>query len=486
MDRVGGLNPLRWPIVVRVPMLFAAFMICVSAILTNAVLVRLAETQERQLAQASRVYLEGLASAITPYVLRDDVWEIFDAIERSAGIGSYLGLTHVVVANPARRVMASSNPLTAPVGSDARTLMPALDLGETLRIDLNAGAALALKPLRYQGRDIGEISASFDISTQLNERRDVLNTLLLTNGLVAIVLAAIGYWMIRRMLNPLALLTDHLGQDPTGHLKPIDLPSGTRPDTEFGRLFIRFNAMAEAVNEREALARQLASEERLVSLGRLASGMAHEINNPLGGLFNTIDTLRQHGARESVRRSAIDLIERGLRGIKDVVSTTLVTFRADRVQRPTTPGELDDMRLLIRAEAASRRVTLDWNNKLSQSVPLPASSVRQILLNLLLNAVAASPENSAVDVGIDMSAGHLILSVGDAGPGLPDHAADLLLGRSSRLMDAANGSGLGLWMTRRLVLEIKGTIACGSSSAGGSLIRVSLPLAREAELQHVA
>ena len=62
--------------------------------------------------------------------------------------------------------------------------------------------------------------------------------------------------------------------------------------TETGRLFRGFNRMARAVAEREALVARLADEERLASLGRLASGMAHEINNPLGGLFNAIDTLK--------------------------------------------------------------------------------------------------------------------------------------------------------------------------------------------------
>src|SRR5918995_2933546 len=98
---------------------------------------------------------------------------------------------------------------------------------------------------------------------------------------------------------------------------------------EFRPLFGAFNGMVEAVREREGLARQLADEERLASLGRLASGMAHEINNPLGGILNAVDTLKQHGGRPEVRSRTLDLIERGLKGIRDVVRSTLVTYRAD-------------------------------------------------------------------------------------------------------------------------------------------------------------
>ena len=110
------------------------------------------------------------------------------------------------------------------------------------------------------------------------------------------------------------------------------------------------------------MAKQLAAEERLASLGRLASGLAHEINNPLGGLFNAIDTLKRHGDRPSVRTTSLDLIERGLRGIRDVVRTVLATYRADREQRDLTASDLDDMRFLISPEAARKSIRVHWES----------------------------------------------------------------------------------------------------------------------------
>ena len=70
--------------------------------------------------------------------------------------------------------------------------------------------------------------------------------------------------------------------------------------------------MARALNEHEELASRLANQEKYAVLGKLASGMAHEVNNPLGGLFNALDTLRRHGDDAKVREATLNLLERGL------------------------------------------------------------------------------------------------------------------------------------------------------------------------------
>jgi signal transduction histidine kinase len=482
----SGFNPRRWPLAIKVPALVALFMLGVSIVITNAVLSRLKHTQERHLATLSTTYLEGLATALIPHVLHDDVWEVFDAIDRRASLGGEFGRAEVVVVNGRGQALASSNPQEVPVGSDQSRRGLRFADGQTLIVIESEGQAHALKFLRHQGRVIGQIFADYDISHLLRERQSVLGTLVATNTVLAIMLSALGYWAIRRMLAPLSVLSRQIAQSTVGPVHPVVQISAIAPDSEVGRLMQRYNAMAEAFNERESLSKQLAAEERLASLGRLATGIAHEINNPLGGLFNAIDTMKRHGDQPSVRNQSLELVERGLRGIRDVVRTVLATYRADREQRPLTASDLDDMQFLISPEATRRGVRVQWHNAVADEVALPASQVRQILLNVALNAIAVSPPSRIVDIRISIEGDRLKLQVADEGPGLPLHAKAVLDGLRDGVLSFNDGSGLGLWMTRRMVTELGGSIAYHPRSGGGTFITVALPLSHPVEVRHVA
>src|SRR5581483_2765974 len=107
--------------------------------------------------------------------------------------------------------------------------------------------------------------------------------------------------IVGRMMRPMQTLTRYLERSQDGQVNPIPARVVASASTDYRRPFEAFNKLAAAVAEREVLDAKLAEEERLASLGRLASGMAHEINNPLGGLFNAIDTLKRHGADANTR-----------------------------------------------------------------------------------------------------------------------------------------------------------------------------------------
>jgi signal transduction histidine kinase len=263
---------------------------------------------------------------------------------------------------------------------------------------------------------------------------------------------------------------------------PEDIVAQTRG--EFGRLFRGYNALVRSMKEREELAKRLAEDKRLGSLGRLASALAHEINNPLGGLFNAVSTLKSHGYLVNVRDVSLGLLERGLIGIRDVVRTTLTVYRTDAVARDILPADINDLGLLIAPEAKRKSVEIVIDNTLTGVVRLPSTPIRQAVLNLILNAVAAAPAGSKVWVSADATKERLAIAVMDRGPGLPPRAADVLTGHSAAPAPL-DGGGLGLWTISRLVADVGGSIAVQYPDSGGTSVTLNIPIA-QMELSNVA
>ncbi len=291
------------------------------------------------------------------------------------------------------------------------------------------------------------------------------------------------------MLRPVDVLARQFEQLRHGEAAAIPASELGSADTEFGQVFRRFNAMAAAVKERNALADRLAAEERLASLGRLATGMAHEINNPLGGLLNTLDTLRTHGHRAEVRHTSVALLERGLHGIRDVVRSLLVTYKASDGVAPLRPQHLDDLRILVQHEVARRRLQLAWDNCVDCVGRVRVGLLRQAALNLLLNACSASPVGGRVGFRARCVDGRLLLEIEDEGPGLPATSAAVLRGEA-RAMTEQDGRGVGLWMVGQCVETLNGRLEV-ETSPGRTCIRLDVPLAapeiaRIGEVERVA
>jgi signal transduction histidine kinase len=177
---------------------------------------------------------------------------------------------------------------------------------------------------------------------------------------------------------------------------------------------------------------------------------------------------------------ALDLIERGLWSIRDVVRSVLAFHRMPPDHRRLTAGDLDDLRLLIVPALARRHLRLSWRSNIDDVASVPATETRQIALNLLLNACDASPPGteigfqvSVVDEGGRTGGRELRLEVVDAGPGLPQ-AVVVALTELGVTDPADPPRGLGVRVVRDLVRGLGGRIVA-ASSIQGSRITVVLP-----------
>jgi signal transduction histidine kinase len=201
-------------------------------------------------------------------------------------------------------------------------------------------------------------------------------------------------------------------------------------------------------------------------------------------MLNVVDTMRKHGDDQAIRQRSLDLLERGLAGIGNVVRATLATYKGSAVPNRLRGRDLDDLQFLLQHELRRRHLHLVWRNLVPESVAVDGAAVRQIALNLLLNACAASPDGGVIEFDARFDGQRVAIVVGDHGPGLPESVAALLRepARAPRVPD--NDIGLGVWTVCQLVSQHGGAIEVGTT--GGTKLVVTLPARLEARLDAVA
>lgn len=474
--------PVTW----RVPITVAALMIAVSAVISERVLERLTQTQEEHLLGLASSYLDGVVASIFPSVLRRDSWEVYDAIVRVKPTAGSIVPLETVVSTEQEVTLASDRPSDRPTLERLPQAFLSLFPDRGVAIETEQQHGYAKRVIDYRGQPIGTVFVIFDVSSLLAERRKVLLTLLITNGLLTAVIGLIGFLTVRQMVKPMQILESHMAEAASGTARLISEDELSSSNNDARKMFHAYNALVAAENERKYLARQLAEEDKLASLGRLASGMAHEINNPLGGLMNAVDTLRKHGTEAGIRDRSLDLIQRGLQGIRDVVEATLATYRRERSTRPLSVQDFEDLKLLLRPELERKRLTLrlDLDDIEEDRIDLPAGPIRQAVLNLLLNACSASPLGAEIGLSFHKRPDAYEIDVSDAAEGLPPGARQLLVSGSTS-QPPAGGNGLGLWVVRRVAEELGAEIAVSDNIPRGTIITLSITT-KSLELVHAA
>lgn len=460
----------KLPVTLRVPLITATLMIVLAAVASQSVLAALGRLQDARLSETARLHVEGLSVALGPAVLRQDVWEVYDILDRaqSASDGQRLLLT--VVADERGRVLAATDPRRAPVGDDATVFEVAAVAPEEVRMTGDPVLRVT-SPLQYQGRTIGGIVTELDVTDLLAERRRVSLWLLFGNALATAVLAFGGWLAVARILRPVGALVQAMDGS-GGAPRPIPKAEIPQGDPGFARLIATYNQMTTAVEERADAERRLADRERFVSLGRLSSSLAHEVNNPLGGLLNAADTIRTYADRPEVVRQSAELMQRGLQHLRDVTRAILDQNRLDRIGQPLRPEDFEDLRLLFEPEAHSRNLVLEWQVEAGAAAlaAQPAAPVRQVALNLLLNAGAAAGPNGKVGLNVSNGNDRLTVAVSNTGAGMS--GADL-----QRLLASGPlppGGGVGLRLVHDIVAGLGGTLHHDRAD-GRTIIRVDLP-----------
>lgn len=429
----------------------------------------------RQAAIAQALSLgQVLARTLHPAMQHDDTRLAVEILRTALESADSTGQDFVLLDRD-NRVFAASDPRRFPVRAPFALLPDELIAqrdSERLRGQVfeqaDDGFIYLLTPVRAEdGTQLGLLVQRYDVGLFKARFPEVAQEALLASLPALLLLLPMGWLAGKRLAEPLSRLAeclDRVGREPPNSVQ-CDFPAGR---DELSQLARRCHNMLEELRSKQALEKQLAQNDRLAALGRLAAGIAHEVNNPLGGMLNAISNHRRAGDVDARTEKTLSLIERGLTQIRSTVSALLVEARLE--SRALTPADIEDVRTLVAADVQAKHLALDWANSLTEPLPLPSAQVRQILLNLLLNAVHAA--HGRVSVSVTLQAHRLVLRVDNDGPAIPARLREHLF---EPFFGEGEGHGLGLWMTYQLVRQLQGDIEV-ESEPGHTCFTVILPL----------
>jgi two-component system, NtrC family, sensor kinase len=347
-------------------------------------------------------------------------------------------------------------------------------------------------PVHSEGQLLGAIEIAESLSVRdAFLRSSILNTVLATASMVLVsgmVVLVFGVWLVGRPLGLLANKANRVGQgDLTG-------PLALAQRDEIGELAREVNAMCERLveanleTERETLARitvleQLRHADRLITVGRLAAGVAHELGTPLNVIGGRVKMLRRGNVEPRVQGEYLAIIAEQTDRMTSIIRQ-LMDFARPREPKVSTTdlqARACAIRRLVLPIAQKRRVEV----VVSSSEPVwalgDAVQLEQVMSNLVVNAIHACAEGGRVEISCglrdDRGTRRAFVRVEDDGHGMDAATKERIFEPFFTTKDVGQGTGLGLSVAHGIVQEHGGSIEVDSAPHNGSRFSVLLPMA---------
>jgi signal transduction histidine kinase len=287
------------------------------------------------------------------------------------------------------------------------------------------------------------------------------------------ILVAVGltYLLARRVLKPVKHL-DRAAEEVIRRNYDCRVPVET--DDELGRLAMTFNQMCDSIRSaREELIRQ----EQLSTIARLSGSIVHDLRNPLAAIYGGAEMLVDAELSSEQQRRLASNIYQSSRRIQELLQELLDVSRAQT--KPSEMCRLVDIALAAR-DALTQAADL---NAVSIQIDIPEEfyvlvsrdRLERVYINLIDNAIDVMPDGGRIDIKGYAQDGRAVVVVEDTGPGIPDEAWTTLFRPFASFKK--NGLGLGLALSREVLLDNGGDLWAERKSTPGARFAMSLPLA---------
>ncbi|MGE5700060.1 MAG: ATP-binding protein [Deltaproteobacteria bacterium] len=332
-------------------------------------------------------------------------------------------------------------------------------------------------PLEIFSRRFGTLRLGYSTSGLAGDVRNLERKALLLTASAAALMVLFVFVTARLMARPIRRLANALNSVNLGNLEPVPLP---RRSDELGELQDSYRFMMDRLRQEEAervKTRELmANTEKMATIGTLAAGIAHEINSPLTGALHGVSALGRDSLSPQKRERYLKVVGGSIERIRRAVSQLL-----DYSTVHATNYSDCDVSLLV----GKTLELLDYQigkNRIEVVNLLPpltlkcdGHKIEQVLVNLVLNAIAAMPDGGRLEFSHAAEDGSLTLVVADTGEGIPEGNLDRIFEPFFTTKAPGKGTGLGLAVCRKIVDQHGGKISVSSRPGEGTRFFVSLP-----------
>ncbi|MBW1801209.1 MAG: cache domain-containing protein [Deltaproteobacteria bacterium] len=337
------------------------------------------------------------------------------------------------------------------------------------------------------GKRIGILGVGVLEKKYLDIHRNILIIFILITAAGMLLAIGLGYFLSHKITGPVRRLIRASQQVSEGSLTP-DI--GPVSNDEIGVLQSAFKEMVAAMGRRRATSEsRLLQSEKQASIGRLAAGVAHEVNNPLTGVLTYTHMLLRRKDIGGDIRADLETIAEATDRVRKIVRDLLDFSRETELDRESTEINwlVKSAISLMENQALVKGVSIRFN----QSAHLPRltldrSQFQSVLLNILLNALDATGEGGDITVstGLSLSTGEerqkgVEIVIADKGCGIPPHNLDRIFYPFFSTKEEGKGTGLGLAVSLGIVQRHGGTIKVQSEVGKGSTFFIGMPIEEE-------
>lgn len=469
----------------KIPLRVAALVVATASILASVLVYRsISDMRDAMMINAESIG-RIVANTLVEPLLHDDVWRAYEIIKStfiaSPTQASLQGAEYTLVLDARNNIYVSTQPERFPMLASPFTDEPELAaLLPSNRTDKSASPSILsadasnhfylVADIQSDGVHHGTLIMSYSREPFQQRFYSLIRSAILITLLVLGVLLPLGIYWGQKMAVPLLNLSHAMSR-----LTPV-LPNPDQIDLEesrdeIGQLSKAFKAMLIELKEKEQLQQQVVASDRLAAIGRLAASVAHEINNPLGGMLNSISTYKRHGGQDVLTLKTLSILERGLLQIKETVAALLVEAKAQT--RSFDLNDVADICTLIQPDLEKKQVNFTREIDIIDALPVSSTLVRQVTINLLLNAIQATQQAGNVRLHIYRDSHTLFIDVSNDGSYIPQDKVSYLFEPFASLRE--NGNGLGLWVIYQIAQQLGGSISVQSDQES-TRFTVQLPL----------